>query len=158
MKHRIDPKIDCVFKALLGSVENRNLLAHFLNAVLAADLAAPITFVEILNPYNDREFIDDKLSVVDVKASDSAGRIYQVEVQLLAYRHLRQRIIYNWCDLYSGQLQSGESYSRLKPVYSIWLLAENLLPELPEYAHAYTLRDRLGRVLGEAGGIWLLEL
>ncbi|MFM8330998.1 MAG: Rpn family recombination-promoting nuclease/putative transposase [Candidatus Methylumidiphilus sp.] len=158
MKHRIDPKIDCVFKALLGSVENRNLLVHFLNAVLAADLAAPITFVEILNPYNDREFIDDKLSVVDVKASDSAGRIYQVEVQLLAYRHLRQRIIYNWCDLYSGQLQSGESHSRLKPVYSIWLLAENLLPELPGYAHAYTLRDRLGRVLGEAGGIWLLEL
>jgi chromosome segregation ATPase len=31
MKHRIDPKIDCVFKALLGSEENRNLLLHFLN-------------------------------------------------------------------------------------------------------------------------------
>jgi len=38
MKHRIDPKIDCVFKALLGSEENRNLLVHFLNAVLAYDL------------------------------------------------------------------------------------------------------------------------
>jgi hypothetical protein len=33
MKHHIDSKIDCVFKALLGSEENRNLLIHFLNAV-----------------------------------------------------------------------------------------------------------------------------
>ncbi|MEI7869829.1 MAG: hypothetical protein WCI11_18230 [Candidatus Methylumidiphilus sp.] len=37
MKHRIDPKIDCVFKALLGSEGNRNLLVHFLNAVLVDD-------------------------------------------------------------------------------------------------------------------------
>ena len=50
MKHRIDPKIDCVFKALLGSVENRNLLVHFLSAVLVDDLSAPITEAEPLNP------------------------------------------------------------------------------------------------------------
>ena len=37
MKHRIDPKIDCVFKALLSSEEKRNLLVHFLNAVLVDD-------------------------------------------------------------------------------------------------------------------------
>ena len=81
MKHRIDPKIDCVFKALLGSVENRNLLIHFLNAILTSDLSAPIIEVEILNPYNDKEFLDDKLSVVDVKAKDSDGRLYQIEIQ-----------------------------------------------------------------------------
>ena len=81
MKHRIDPKIDCVFKALLGSVENRNLLIHFLNAVLVDDLTSPITEAEILNPYNDKEFLDDKLSVVDVKAKDSEGRLYQIEIQ-----------------------------------------------------------------------------
>jgi predicted transposase/invertase (TIGR01784 family) len=94
MKHRIDPKIDCVFKALLGSEENRNLLVHFLNAILANDLAAPITEAEILNPYNDKEFLDDKLSVVDVKAKDGQGRLYQVEIQLLAYRHLPARMVY----------------------------------------------------------------
>jgi len=33
-------------KALLGSEENRNLLVHFLNAVLADDLSAPIAVVE----------------------------------------------------------------------------------------------------------------
>ena len=94
MKHRIDPKIDCVFKALLRSEENGNLLIHFLNAILTSDLSAPITEAEILNPYNDKEFLDDKLSVVDVKTKDSEGRLYQIEIQLLTYRHLPERMVY----------------------------------------------------------------
>ena len=158
MKHRIDPKIDCVFKALLGSEENRNLLVHFLNAVLVDDLTTPITEAEILNPYNDKEFLDDKLSVVDVKAKDSDGRLYQIEIQLLTYRHLPERMVYTWCDIISQQLQSGNDYSLLKPVYSIWLLAENLLPGETDYAHEYKLQNRLGRSLADLGGIHLLEL
>jgi predicted transposase/invertase (TIGR01784 family) len=158
MKHRIDPKIDCVFKALLGSEENRNLLVHFLNAVLVDDLTSPITEAEILNPYNDKEFLDDKLSVVDVKAKDGEGRLYQIEIQLLAYRHLPERMVYTWCDIISQQLQSGHDYSLLKPVFSIWLLAENLLPGEPDYAHEYKLQNRLGRTLANLGGIHLLEL
>ncbi len=94
MKHPIDPKIDCVFKALLGTERNRRLLIHFLNAILAGDLAAPITEVEILNPYNEREFLDDKLSIVDVKARDERGRLYQVEIQLLGHPDLPARILY----------------------------------------------------------------
>jgi len=158
MKHRIDPKIDCVFKALLGSEENRNLLVHFLNAVLVDDLASPITEAEILNPYNDKEFLDDKLSVVDVKAKDGEGRLYQIEIQLLAYRHLPERMVYTWCDIISQQLQSGHDYSLLKPVFSIWLLAENLLPGEAGYAHEYKLQNRSGRNLADLGGIHLLEL
>jgi len=158
MKHRIDPKIDCVFKALLGSEENRNLLVHFLNAVLADDLNAPIAEAEILNPYNEKEFLDDKLSVVDVKAKDSEGRLYQIEIQLMTYRHLPERMVYTWCDITSQQLQSGNDYSLLKPVYSIWLLAENLLPGESDYAHEYKLQNRQGRCLADLGGIHLLEL
>jgi hypothetical protein len=60
--HPIDPKIDCVFKALLGSELNRALLIHFLNAILGKDLMAPITWVEILNPYNRRNGVMSKPS------------------------------------------------------------------------------------------------
>ena len=47
MKHPIDPKIDCVFKVLLGTDRNRRLLIHFLNAILAGEFTAPI--IEVLN-------------------------------------------------------------------------------------------------------------
>ncbi|MBK5940797.1 Rpn family recombination-promoting nuclease/putative transposase [Halochromatium roseum] len=158
MRHPIDPKIDCVFKALLGAESNRALLIHFLNAMLGAELPAPISSVEILNPYNEREFLDDKLSIVDVKARDDHDDLYQIEIQLLSYRDLPARISYGWADLYSSQLSSGQPYSRLKPTYAIWLLAEDLFPERDGYLHDFRLRDTEGQSLVEHGGIWLLEL
>ena len=49
MRHPIDPKIDCVFKALLGTEDNRALLIHFLNAMLDETLPSPVTDVAILS-------------------------------------------------------------------------------------------------------------
>ena len=158
MKHRIDPKVDCVFKALLGAEENRNLLVHFLNAMLVEELQTPINQVEILNPYNDKEFLDDKLSIVDVKAQDQQGQLYQIEIQLATYHSLLSRILYTWADLYSQQLHSGQDYTALQPTYSIWLLAESLFPNDPDYARNFQLRDNRGQTLTNHGGIWLLEL
>ncbi|WP_020505348.1 Rpn family recombination-promoting nuclease/putative transposase [Lamprocystis purpurea] len=158
MHHPIDPKVDCVFKALLGAESNRDLLIHFLNAVLGADLPRPIVAVAIQNPYNEKEFLDDKLTVVDVKASDATGQQFQVEIQLLNHRDLPARILYGWADLYSAQIKEGESYRKLRPTYAIWLLGETLLPDDPNYAHDFRLRDQCGRVFLDHGGIWLLEL
>jgi predicted transposase/invertase (TIGR01784 family) len=158
MRHPIDPKIDCVFKALLGSEANRNLLIHFLNAMLAGELPEPLTDVEILNPYNEREFLDDKLSIVDVKARDGQGRLYQIEIQVLSYRHLPARMLYTWADLYSQQLRSGQDYALLRPTYALWLLADDRLTEDAEAVHDYQLRDRQGQRLLAHGGIWLVEL
>ncbi|MBK1722000.1 Rpn family recombination-promoting nuclease/putative transposase [Thiocystis violacea] len=158
MQHPIDPKIDCVFKALLGSEPNRALLIHFLNAILERALQAPITWVEILNPYNEREFLDDKLSIVDVKARDARDCLYQIEIQLLNNRDLPARMLYTWADLYSSQLHSGEDYHQLRPTYAIWLLGENLLLDTADYVHDFRLRDASARCLLDHGGLWLLEL
>lgn len=158
MKHKIDPKVDCVFKAILGTEENRNLLIHFLNAILQDELPAPICHVDILNPYNEKEFLSDKLSIVDVKASDELKRIYQVEIQMISSVHLPDRIAYNWADIYAGQLKSGQKYDELKPTYAIWLLAETLLQNDEQYCAVFKLRDTFGSVLNNHGGIWLLEL
>lgn len=158
MKHHIDPKVDCVFKAILGSIENSNLLINFLNAILSGELTSPIASVDILNPYNDKEFLDDKLSIVDVKAKDENGRLYQIEVQLLNHKNLPERMIYTWADIYSEQLKNSDKYLKLKPTYSIWLLAENVLKKDKTYLHDYKMRDKQGKTLAIHGGIWLIEL
>ncbi len=46
----------------------------------------------------------------------------------------------------------------MRPTYAIWLLAEELLRDDPAYAHVYRLRDEVGRLLLDHGGLWLLEL
>jgi predicted transposase/invertase (TIGR01784 family) len=123
MKHSIDPRIDCVFKSLLGNESNRNLLVHFINATLASELVSPITGVEILNPYNEKEHLDDKLSIVDVKAKGEHSRIYQIEIQLLFFSNLPARMLYTWADVYSQQLQSGDKYHELNPpiLFGYWV-------------------------------------
>ena len=148
MKHHIDPKIDCVFKAVLGTEENRNLLIHFLNSILQEDLPTPIAGVDILNPYNEKESLNDKLSIVDVKARDQQGQLYQVEIQLLVYPALPSRMVYTWADLYSQQLQSGQDYETLQPTYAIWLVAENVIAGDERYAREYRFRDDKGVSLG----------
>jgi len=109
--------------------------------------------VEILNPYNEREFLDDKLSIVDVKARDALGRLYQVEIRILVHADLPARMLYAWADLYSQQLHSGQDYRELRPTYALWLLGDYLLRDDPAYAHRYRLRDERGRTLLEHGGI-----
>ena len=158
LRHSIDPKVDCVFKALLGSRANQNLLIHFLNAVLGQELAAPVVSVTLLNPYNEREFLDDKLSIVDVKAQDQAGNYHQIEIQLLTTQGLAQRIVYGWTDLHSAQLEDGQDYVKLQPTYAIWLLGEKLWKDRDEAVHRFTLRDEQQRRLIPYGGIWVLEL
>ena len=137
MQHRIDPVVDCVFKALLGAEENRQLLIHFLNAMLGSELPAPIESVEILSPYNERDSSDDKLSIVDVKARDDQGRIYQIEIQLNTHAQLPARMLFGWGSLYSKQLKRGRKYHLLKPSYAIWLLVDSLFREHDDYLHDF---------------------
>ena len=126
MKKIIRPTIDCVFKAILGSIENKSLLINFLNAVLGLIRGQAIKDVVILNPYNEKEFQDDKLSIIDIKATDETGAFHQIEVQISIYRWLAERMLFNWATIYHSQLTSGQDYTQLKPTTSIWLLEDAL--------------------------------
>ena len=111
MKHRISPTVDCVFKSILGAVENKNLLIDFLNSVLTPQ--SPISTVEILNPYNEREFYADKLTIVDIKAKDEQGTTNQIEIQLSVFSYLPERMLYTWSDIYRSQLESGKDFNQI---------------------------------------------
>ncbi|MEW5817645.1 MAG: Rpn family recombination-promoting nuclease/putative transposase, partial [Spirochaetota bacterium] len=136
----VNPLVDCVFKKLLGSDEHKTLLIHFLNAVLASFLGQSVNDVEILNPYTLQDTFTDKLTIVDVKAKDSNGLIFQIEVQLSVYKSLRERMLYTWAGLYAKQLKQGEPFRQIPPVISIWLLGENLFKNC-SMRHIFQLRD-----------------
>ncbi|MCB9760644.1 MAG: Rpn family recombination-promoting nuclease/putative transposase [Alphaproteobacteria bacterium] len=144
MRHRINPLVDYAFKRLLGTEANKNLTLHFLNAILRP--RPPIVEIALVNPFNDRDYADDKLSVVDVKARDALGRVFQIELQVRLHEGVRPRMVYTWADLYQAQLPKGQDYETLQPVYAIWLLGEVLLPESPAVHHRFTAFDPDNRV------------
>ncbi|MEE4355731.1 MAG: Rpn family recombination-promoting nuclease/putative transposase [Desulfococcaceae bacterium] len=145
MIHGIDPKVDCVFKRILGNEENKNLLIHFLNAVLEPELR--IRDVSIMDPYNEREFIGDKGSIVDVKASDEKGRKYQIEIQLSIHATLTSRMLYTWSSIYHSQIKAGKNYSELKPVISVWIVDGNLFPDTEACHTPFEIYDRSHNII-----------
>ncbi len=88
----------------------------------------------------------DKLSIVDIKAKDGLGVVYQIEVQLSTPSHLANRMLYNWCDLYKTQISGGDSFSDLKPVISIWLLSGRYYKDEIVHHH-FEMFDQRNKVL-----------
>ena len=145
----IRPINDFAYKKIFGSPENKLILISLLNAIL--NLSNPIIDVTIVNPYNLQDFKDDKLSILDIKAVDQDGAIYDIEMQLSIFSGLIKRIVFYGCEIFAGQLKAGDDYSKLKPVYSICLLEKKLWDDSPKVHHAYRLKDALsGRILIKA--------
>jgi predicted transposase/invertase (TIGR01784 family) len=137
----IDPKIDYAFKRLFGREQNLALLIHLLDAVLKPSPDHQVADLQILNPFNDKDALDDKLSIVDIKARDRSGRQFHVEMQLLADRYFRKRVLYYWARLYQQQLHEGEEYVTLQPTISICFVDVLLYPKLPQYHSTFKLLD-----------------
>jgi predicted transposase/invertase (TIGR01784 family) len=97
----IDPKIDIAFRKVFGSEPWRDLTVALINAVLESPPPHRVVDVELLNPYSEKMTLDDKLSILDVKARDQEGWLYNVEMQMLALAALVQRLLYYWSNYVS---------------------------------------------------------
>jgi predicted transposase/invertase (TIGR01784 family) len=137
----IDPKVDYAFKKLLGSESSADLLISFLNAVLDPRRHRRIEQVEILNPFQPQETDLDKLSVLDVKARDDQGRLYNIEMQMLNSSFLTSRLLYYWARLYEDQLEAGQEYDELCPAISVCICDFTLFPQTPRHHCQFQLRE-----------------
>ena len=153
----IRPINDFAFKKVFGAATNSQLLISLLNAIL--DLPTPIADLTIENPFSVRDFQDDKLSILDVKAVDEAGAIYDIEMQLSISSGLVQRIVFYGCEIYASQLKAGDDYLQLKAAYSICLIDGILWKDAKKVHHAFRFMDReTGRSLDRTLEIHTLEL
>ncbi len=153
----IRPTNDFAFKRTFGTPENRLALISLLNAIL--NKASPIVEVTLLNPYNLQDFQDDKLSILDIKATDQNGAIYNIEMQLSSHVGLIQRLVFYGCELYADQLKVGDGYRGANPVFSICIVDGHIWPDSTKVHHAFRFTDaESGRVLPETVEIHTLEL
>jgi predicted transposase/invertase (TIGR01784 family) len=156
MKPGIDPKVDYAFKKVFGTEANVDLLQDLLEAVLGF----PLSTVEIINPFNDKDTADDKLSILDVKARDVGGRWFNVEMQTQSHAAIRSRKLYSWSQIYADQLVEGQDFTELRPAYSICFLDARMFSKEPGvYHNTFELVDRAtGEVFSNHLGIHILEL
>lgn len=143
MRGLLDPKMDFVFKNIFGSEKNPKILISFLNATLKPKYL--ITSVEMKkftpssyrqrlslhmrsdlsrcsNTDINKDYIEDKFSRLDVKATTSNDEVINIEIQLKNEYNMIKRSLYYWSKLYSEQLNEGEDYSVLKRTICINIL------------------------------------
>lgn len=154
----IDPKVDYAFKRVYGQPRNSDVLVSILEAVLAGTEFALIAELEILNPFNDRETADDKLSIVDVRARQKSGELFNVDMQLFAYKEMTPRLLYYWAVSYAEQLGKGHDYSELKPTIVICFADYDVFPGHKGFHSRFQLLDHEGRALCSHLEIHILEL
>jgi predicted transposase/invertase (TIGR01784 family) len=98
--------------------------------------------VEIRNPFNLKTFQLDKASILDIKAIDENGRIYDLEIQNIGNESFVNRTLYYWARSYADQLKSGEEYMTLKPVICINILGFNLFPDVSKIHSCFMAMEK----------------
>lgn len=134
----LNPRVDFAFKKLFGSEENKGILIAFINAIVSE--ADRVTDVELLNPYNNKNYVGDKLSILDIRAIDMHGRHYNIEIQVTDEVYYSQRALYYWSRIYANQLDEGEPYGNLKKTISIHILNFDYFDE-PDYHNVFHLMN-----------------
>ncbi len=133
----LDPKSDLVFKKIFG--QHPHLLKSFLNAVLPLPDNAQIIELEYL-PHEQIPAIPVfKRTIADVKCKDSQGKIFIVEMQIEWTDSFMQRLLFGVAQAYVKQLNAGEAYHLLNPVYGLGLINSVFDHETPEWYHHYGL-------------------
>ncbi len=135
---KLNPLVDFAFKKLFGVDENKDILIDLINAVVAKE--DQIVDLEIKNPYNEKSFKHDKLSILDIKARGANKRWYVIEMQIMDQNYFDSRALYYWSRVYHGQLASGINFDCLEKTISINFLNFDCLDE-EKYHNTYKLRN-----------------
>jgi len=151
---RYNPKLDLVFKKLFGSEENKDLLLSLVNSVLPDD--QQVVQLQLKNPYNVADYVKGKLSILDIKAEDEKGRLYDIEMQIKGSDFYGKRTLYYWAKMFGSQLDTigqelelerkarirrEQDYDSLKKSIVISLMDFSFFDD-ERYHRCFTLRDR----------------
>ena len=74
---KISPRVDLAFKKIFGVEENKDLLISLINSIVGKE--DQVKEVTLLNPYSPKNFRQDKLSILDVKATNQEGKRFNIE-------------------------------------------------------------------------------
>jgi len=124
-----DPKTDFVFKRIFGAEARRPLLAALLNHLLELEGDRRIVDLVHLSGEQHVGIPELKLSIVDVKCTDAAGRRFVVEMQVLKVEGFEKRVVYNASKAYVMQLRNADDYPALCDVVGVTICNFNLWPD-----------------------------
>ena len=131
----LDPKSDVVFKKIFG--QNADLVKSFLNGIMPFKEGSLIETVSYLPAEQTPRIPSLKNTIVDVKCTDQSGRIFIIEMQMSWSASFTKRLLFGVSKAYVQQLDSGENYVALCPVYGLGIVNAIFDRDTDEWFHHY---------------------
>ncbi|AGX88256.1 hypothetical protein Cenrod_2188 [Candidatus Symbiobacter mobilis CR] len=128
----LDVRTDCAFQMVFGSQRSRQVLRHFLNAMLEYEDEHEIRDVEIVDPGQVPLVRGMKDCYVNVRAVLANDSHVLIEMQVLDVESIEQPVLYNAARLYSSQLRYREHYRLINPVIALTFTDFVFFADTPE--------------------------
>ena len=137
---QITPRVDIAFKKIFGVEENKDLLIALINSIVSED--DQVAEITLLNPYNAKNFKQDKLSILDIKAQGRDGKRFNIEIQICDEADYNKRALYYWAKLYTEQLKESEDFGMLSKAIGIHILNFTSLPGSDKYHNVFHIIEK----------------
>ncbi len=107
---------DFTFKIVFSNDDD--VLLDLLNSFPDFQGKNQIASLKVLNPEIPKDTKTDKAIVLDIRATDSQGNKFLIEMQASKQLFFPQRTLYYWSKLYAKSIGKGQDYTKLPKVYS----------------------------------------
>jgi predicted transposase/invertase (TIGR01784 family) len=121
---------------------NPDLLLALLNSFPEFVDEKQIEQIYVLNPEIPKDFKKDKLSTLDIQATDKKGNRFLIEMQVSHRTFFEKRILYYWAKLYSKSILKGQKYDKLPKVYSFNFVNFTLLPNTNKFHSVFHVLEK----------------
>ena len=157
-KRMLSPKIDVVFHMLFGEQKHERITKKLIEDVIEEKVET----IELeQTPYLWGEQANDKVGIIDVRATINNKNPIDIEMQIADNKNIEKRILFYWSRLYLKQLKEGEDYKKLNRSISIIFLDYKIdrLKDLPIHTKWQIRNTKNGKaILTEDLEIHIIEL
>jgi predicted transposase/invertase (TIGR01784 family) len=115
----MDLRVDYAFK-LFFTVGGTHRLISLLNTIFEnKKIPRVISRLAIVNPALEKAAIEDKLSILDIRAELDDGSTVCIEMHLYDLTDLKYKSVRSWARVYGEELEPGQKYAEQNPVICI---------------------------------------
>ena len=150
----LKPTADVVFKRIFG--QEKEITIEFIN--LFVEPPEPVVDITYLKQEMLADNRDGKVSVVDIRCTDTNNQHFILEMQVVHHAGFLNRQLLYACKAYAQQFNAGIQYANSNPVYLLTILDYEILPGLKGWLHPFSFKHEYENIQLDGLSVRLIEL
>lgn len=134
----LKPTADVVFKRIFG--QEKEITIEFINLFVEPPL--PVIDITYLQQEMLSDIRDGKISVVDIRCTDTNNQHFILEMQVVHHEGFLNRQLLYACKAYALQYLSGEKYNPKHPVFLLTIVDHEILPGVADWNHKFSFNHQ----------------